>query len=79
LGSLWYDILVINGEGYSKQKLRVTICGTPLSIVTKKEGASMGDKNPKKAPKQKKAAGKPSVAPVIHAEPEVVKKAKPTK
>jgi len=39
----------------------------------------MGDKNPKKAPKQKKTAGKPSVAPVIQAEPEVVKKAKPTK
>lgn len=45
----------------------------------KKEGASMGDTNPKKAPKQKKTAGKPSVAPVIKAEPEVVKKAKPTK
>jgi hypothetical protein len=76
---LCYNILVINGEGYNKQNLRVTICGTPLSIETKKEGASMGDTNPKKAPKQKKTAGKPSVAPVIQAEPEVVKKTKPKK
>jgi hypothetical protein len=39
----------------------------------------MGDKNPKKAPKQKKTAGKPSVSSVVQAEPEVVKKAKPMK
>lgn len=39
----------------------------------------MGDKNPKKAPKQKKTAAKPNVVPVIQAEPEVIKKAKATK
>jgi|GEM_PF-1990374 len=36
----------------------------------------MGDKNPKKMPKPKKTAGKPSVAPVIHTEPELIKKVK---
>ncbi len=36
----------------------------------------MGDKNPKKMPKQKKTAAKPIVAPVIQAEPELIKKAK---
>ena len=39
----------------------------------------MGDTNPKKAPKQKKSAGKPSVTPVTQAQPEVVKKTKPAK
>ncbi|MEG1755112.1 MAG: hypothetical protein RRZ24_03395 [Clostridia bacterium] len=36
----------------------------------------MGDKNPKKMPKQKKSAMKPSATPPVQAEPELVKKAK---
>jgi hypothetical protein len=36
----------------------------------------MGDKNPKKMPKPKKTAVKPSAAPVVQAEPELIKKAK---
>jgi hypothetical protein len=47
-----------------------------LFIRNKRKVLNMGDKNPKKMPKQKKTVVKPHVAPEVKAEPEVVKKAK---